>query len=98
MLYLYYCFFLAYGIISETWSGISFVHDYAIRSLGAVMSLLSLNWNWSSSNPLFSAFGNSGLPWLARVTAPMPIASDFFAFSFTFVLGVLAYELCVDLF
>lgn len=74
------------------------MHDYAIRSLGAVMSLLSLNWNWSSSNSLFSAFGNSGLPWLARVTAPMPIAPDFFAFSFTFVLGVLAYELCVDLF
>lgn len=95
MMYLYYCFFFAYGVISETWSSISFVHNYAIRSLGAVMSLFSLNWNWSSSNFHFSAFG--GLPWLARVTAPMPIAPNFFAFSFTFVLGVLAYQLCVDL-
>lgn len=76
------------------------MHNYATRSLGAVMSLFSLNWNWnwSSSNSLFSAFGNSGLPWLARVSAPVPIAPNFFAFSFTFVLGVLAYELCVDLF
>lgn len=96
MLYLYYCFFFAYGVVSETWSSISFVHNYTIQPLGAVMSLSSLNWNWSSSNFHFSAFG--GLPWLARVTAPMPIAPNFFAFSFTFVLGVLAYQLCADLF
>jgi hypothetical protein len=88
MLYLYYCFFFAYGVICETYSSISFVHDYAIRSAGAVMSLFSLNWN-SNTQPGF------GLPWLGHVSAPMPIAPNFFAFSFSFCFGVLAYLLCV---
>lgn len=96
MLYLYYCFFFAYGVISETLSSISFVHNCAIRSVGAVMSLFSLNLNWSNSG--FHLPGVGALPWLDRVSVPMPIAPNFFAFSFTFCFGVLAYLLCVDLF
>ncbi|CAG7962629.1 unnamed protein product [Penicillium nalgiovense] len=88
MLYLYYCFFFAYGVICETYSSISFVHNYAIRSVSAVMSLFSLNWNIQLG---------FGLPWLGQVSAPMPIAPNFFAFSFSFCFGVLAYLLCVDL-
>lgn len=91
MLYLYYCFFFAYGVICETYSSISFVQNYAIRSVSAVMSLFSLNWNWNSNIQL-----GFGLPWLGRASAPMPIAPNFFAFSFSFCFGVLAYLLCVD--
>lgn len=91
MLYLYYCFFFAYGVICEVYSSLSFVHNCAIRSVGAVMSLFSRNWNWSNSS--FQLPGAGGLPWLTRVTTPIPIAPNFFAFSFTFCLGVLAYQL-----
>ena len=95
MLYLYYCFFLAYGVICEVYSSIFFVHNCAIRSASAVMSFLS--WDWSWSGPQLPGVG--ALPWLGRATdqGPVPIAPNFFAFSFSFCFGVLAYSLCVNL-
>lgn len=94
MLYLYYCFFLAYSLICEVYSSISFVHNCAIRSASAVMSFLSWDWNWSG----LQLPGVGALPWFGRVDqTPVPVAPNFFAFSFSFCFGVLAYSLCVKL-
>jgi hypothetical protein len=91
-IYLYYSFFLTYAAITSASACISFVYDYAISCLRVVTSVFFNNW---SGSDYYGGF--VGLPWLGRAT-PTPIMPSFSAFSFAFVFGVLAIQLCWDLF
>lgn len=86
LMYLYYCFFIAYSAITSTSSCISFIYNCAIQPGRAVTSIFTLDW---ARVP--------GIPWLGRATPPTPLAPNLTAFSFCFIFGVLAYQLCGDM-
>ncbi|KAJ5794861.1 hypothetical protein N7457_001460 [Penicillium paradoxum] len=82
MAYLYYWFFIVYSAASGAGSFISSIFDCLFDSGNAVISIFTFDW-----------VRMIGIPWFGRATVVAPVMSNFTAFSFSFLFGVLALQL-----